>query len=158
GAAGQGAVLSDETRLTGKTRAGRAESRREIPMMMMNDIHPNAKIAPDVLELLQKKRSFVYIGEGTEIAENVRIANGVQIGKNCTIGKDSKFQAHVIISCNTLIGKRSFFTRLARTAVELYPTLEKKISKSVVVADDCVIREYGLLVGCRIGKGSVLAT
>jgi acetyltransferase-like isoleucine patch superfamily enzyme len=125
--------------------------------MMMNDIHPNAKIAPDVLELLQK-RSFVYIGEGTEIAENVRIANGVQIGKNCKIGKDSNFQANVVISDNTVIGERCFFAGFSCTADELYPTAGKQVRKSVTVEDDCIIGVYGSLIGCRMGKGSVLGT
>jgi acetyltransferase-like isoleucine patch superfamily enzyme len=123
----------------------------------MNDIHPTAQIHPSVRELL-KNRSFVYIGKGTIIEENVRIGNGVQIGSNCRIGKDSNFQANAVISDNTIIGERCFFAGFSCTADELYPSAGKQVRKPVTIHDDCIVGIYGLLIGVEMGARSVLGT
>lgn len=123
----------------------------------MNDIDPTAEIHPTVFELLQK-RSFVRIGARTVIHANVRIANGVHIGADCKVGRDCNFQDNALISDNTIIGERCFFAGFSCTADELYPTTGKQVRKQVVVEDDCIVGVYGLLIACRMGKGSVLGT
>jgi len=99
---------------------------------------------------------FTYIGDNTEIGDNVVIGSLAHVDRNVKIGKNSRIEGMVYIPPLTVIGNNVFIGPAAVFTNDPYPP-SKRLT-GVIVGDDVVIGACSVIrAGVRIGEGSVIA-
>ena len=119
--------------------------------MVTNYISDKAKIGENT-----KIWHFVYVGDDTEIGNNVRIGSLSHIDYDVKIGDDTNIQGSVYISPLSRIGKNVFIGPGAALTNDPYPSSEKLVS--VIIEDNVIIGSRAVIkAGVTIGKNSVVA-
>lgn len=114
-------------------------------------ISPSALIGKNV-----KIWHFVYIGNKTEIGDNVMIGSLSHIDYSVKIGENTRIEGSVYIPPLTNIGKNVFIGPAATFTNDPYPTSTKMTG--VVVEDGAIIGSRAAIKsGVRIGRNSVVA-
>lgn len=128
-------------------------------MRELSYIHPNAKIADDVIiEPFTVIHDNVEIGKGTWIGNNVTIMEGARIGENCKIypgavisstPQDLKFggeETTTVIGNNTIIRECATISRGTQDRLKTEIGTDCLIMAYVHVAHDCLIGNNVILV------------
>jgi acetyltransferase-like isoleucine patch superfamily enzyme len=114
-------------------------------------ISPSALIGKNV-----KIWHFVYIGDKTEIGDNVMIGSLSHIDYRVKIGENTRIEGSVYIPPLTTIGKNVFIGPAATFTNDPYPMSPKMAG--VVVEDGAIIGSRAAIKsGVRIGRNSVVA-
>lgn len=74
-----------------------------------------------------------YLGENTQIGDNIYIAAFAYIGKNCQIGKNCKIWPHVFIGDNVTIGDNADI----QSGVKIY--------SNTIIGENCVIKANAVI-------------
>ena len=119
--------------------------------MLTNFISKKAKIGRNVLIW-----HFAYIGDDTEIEDNVIIGSLAHIDYNVKIGKNTKIEGQVYIPPLSRIGKNVFMGPASVLTNDPYPMSGKM--KGVTIEDSVIIGARVVIkAGITIGKNSVVA-
>jgi acetyltransferase-like isoleucine patch superfamily enzyme len=98
---------------------------------------------------------FVYIGDKTEIGDDVSIGSLSHIDYNVKIGKGSRIAGLAYIPPLTIIGKNVFIGPAVVITNDPYP-LSSKLA-GVTIEDNAIIgASSSIKAGVRIGKNSVI--
>lgn len=118
---------------------------------VINFISPTAKIGENV-----KIWHFAYVGDNTEIGNNVMIGSLAHIDYGVRIGDNCRIEGSVYIPPLTEIGNNVFIGPGATFTNDPYPMSKKMIG---VIVNDGVIIGGGSVIkaGINIGKNSVIA-
>jgi UDP-2-acetamido-3-amino-2,3-dideoxy-glucuronate N-acetyltransferase len=99
---------------------------------------------------------FAYVGDETEIKDNVMIGSLTHIDYKVKIGENTRIEGSVYIPPLTTIGKNVFIGPGATFTNDPYPMSPKMAG--VVVEDGAIIGSRAVLkAGVRVGKNSVVA-
>lgn len=116
-----------------------------------NYISKTAKIGENV-----KIWHFAYVGNETEIEDNVMIGSLAHIDYKVKIGENTRIEGSVYIPPLTTIGKNVFIGPGATFTNDPYPMSPKMIG--VIVEDGAIIGSRAVIrPGVTIGKNSVVA-
>jgi UDP-N-acetylglucosamine acyltransferase len=122
-------------------------------------LHPNAKIAPNVVvEPFTCVYEDVEIGEGTWIGPNVTIMSGTRIGKNCKIFPGAVIGA--IPQDLKYKGENTIVEIGDNTVIRECVTINKGTSDKMktVVGSNCLIMAYVHIAhDCIVGNNCILA-
>ncbi len=117
---------------------------------VINYISKSAKIGKNF-----KIWHFSYVGDNTEIGNDVSIGSLVHIDYNVRIGDNSRIEGSVYIPPLTVIGKSVFIGPCATFTNDPYPMSPKMIG--VVVEDGAIIGGRAVFKpGVRVGRNSVV--
>jgi acetyltransferase-like isoleucine patch superfamily enzyme len=98
---------------------------------------------------------FVYIGDETEIGDDVSIGSLSHIDYNVKIGKGSRIAGLAYIPPLTIIGKNVFIGPAVVITNDPYPLSSKLVG--VTIEDNAIIgASSSIKSGVRIGKNSVI--
>lgn len=118
---------------------------------IMNYISKSAKIGQNV-----KIWHFAYVGDDTEIGDNVMIGSLSHVDYKVKIGENTRIEGSVYIPPLTTIGKNVFIGPGATFTNDPYP-MSPKMS-GVVVEEGAIIGSRAVIrPGVRVGEGSVVA-
>ena len=99
---------------------------------------------------------FAYVGDGTEIKDNVMIGSLTHIDYKVKIGENTRIEGSVYIPPLTTIGKNVFIGPGATFTNDPYPMSPKMAG--VIVEDGAIIGSRAVIKsGVRIGQNSVVA-
>ena len=146
--------------------------------MILNDIHPNAKIGKDVkIDNFTTICDDVVIGDGTWVGPNVTIFPGARIGKNCKIfpgsviaavPQDLKFAGEyttVEIGDNNVIRECCTINRGTAASGKTVIGNGNLLMAYVHIAHDCVVGDhcvfgYGVKIAgdCEIHNGAIFSS
>ena len=99
---------------------------------------------------------FVYVGDGTEIKDNVVIGSLTHIDYKVKIGENTRIEGSVYIPPLTIIGKNVFIGPGATFTNDPYPMSPRMAG--VVVEDGAIIGSRAVIrPGVTVGKNSVVA-
>ena len=116
-----------------------------------NYISKSARIGQNV-----KIWHFVYVGDDTEIGDNVMIGSLSHVDYKVKIGENTRIEGSVYIPPFTTISKNVFIGPAATFTNDPYPMSPKM--KGVVVEEGAIIGSRAVLrPGIVIGKDSVVA-
>jgi UDP-2-acetamido-3-amino-2,3-dideoxy-glucuronate N-acetyltransferase len=118
---------------------------------VINYVSKTAKIGKNV-----KIWHFAYVGNETEIGDNVMIGSLSHVDYKVKIGKNTRIEGSVYIPPLTTIGKNVFIGPSATFTNDPYPRSLKMVG---VIIEDGAIIGSGAVVrpGARIGRNSVVA-
>jgi acetyltransferase-like isoleucine patch superfamily enzyme len=117
---------------------------------VINFISKSAKIGKNF-----KIWHFSYVGDNTEIGNDVSVGSLVHIDYNVKIGDNSRIEGSVYIPPLTVIGKNVFIGPCATFTNDPYPMSPKMIG--VVVEDGAIIGGRAVFKpGVRVGRNSVV--
>src|SRR6476661_10290827 len=117
----------------------------------INYVSSTARIGKNV-----KIWHFAYVGDQTEIKDNVMVGSLTHIDYKVKIGENTRIEGSVYIPPLTLIGKSVFIGPGAAFTNDPYP-MSKKMT-GVVVEDGAIIGGRSVFKpGVKIGKNSVVA-
>lgn len=118
---------------------------------VMNYISKSAKIGKNV-----KIWHFAYVGDDTEIGDNVMIGSLSHVDYKVKIGENTRIEGSVYIPPLTTIGKNVFIGPGATFTNDPYP-MSPKMS-GVIVEEGAIIGSRAVIKpGVRVGEGSVVA-
>src|SRR5437763_17120806 len=118
---------------------------------IMNYISKSAKIGQNV-----KIWHFAYVGDHTEIGDNVVIGSLTHVDYKVKIGEHTRIEGSVYIPPLTIIGRNVFIGPGATFTNDPYP-MSPKMS-GVIVEDGVIIGSRAVIKpGVRIGQNSVVA-
>src|SRR2546423_9870046 len=121
------------------------------PSSVTNYISKTAKIGENV-----KVWHFSYVGNETEIEDNVMIGSLTHIDYKVKIGENTRIEGSVYISPLTTIGKNVFIGPGATFTNDPYP-MSPKMS-GVIVEEGAIIGSRAVIrPGVKVGEGSVVA-
>ena len=124
---------------------------RETDKTILFYVSESAKLGKNV-----KVWHFAYVGDDTEIGDNVIIGSLSHIDRNVKIGSNTKIEGCVYIPPMTMIGKGVFIGPGTVFTNDPYPPSNRL--EGVVVEDGVVIGARAVIkAGARIGKYSVVA-
>src|SRR5919202_1863225 len=116
-----------------------------------NYVSSTAKIGKNV-----KIWHFAYIGNETEIGDNVIVGSLTHIDYKVKIGENTRIEGSVYIPPLTIIGRNVFIGPAAAFTNDPYPMSPKMAG--VIVEDGAIIGGRSVFKpGVRIGKNSVVA-
>lgn len=116
-----------------------------------NYISKSAKIGQNV-----KIWHFAYVGDDTEIGDNVMIGSLSHVDYKVKIGENTRIEGSVYIPPLTIIGKNVFIGPGATFTNDPYP-MSPKMS-GVIVEEGAIIGSRAVIrPGVRVGEGSVVA-
>lgn len=116
-----------------------------------NYISKSAKIGQNV-----KIWHFAYVGDDTEIGDNVMIGSLSHVDYKVKIGENTRIEGSVYIPPLTTIGKNVFIGPGATFTNDPYP-MSPKMS-GVIVEDGAIIGGRAVIKpGVKVGEGSVVA-
>jgi acetyltransferase-like isoleucine patch superfamily enzyme len=116
-----------------------------------NYISKSAKIGQNV-----KIWHFAYVGDDTEIGDNVMIGSLSHVDYKVKIGENTRIEGSVYIPPLTTIGKNVFIGPGATFTNDPYP-MSPKMS-GVIVEEGAIIGSRAVIrPGVRVGEGSVVA-
>jgi acetyltransferase-like isoleucine patch superfamily enzyme len=116
-----------------------------------NYISKSAKIGQNV-----KIWHFAYVGDDTEIGDNVMIGSLSHVDYKVKIGENTRIEGSVYIPPLTIIGKNVFIGPGATFTNDPYP-MSPKMS-GVIVEEGAIIGSRAVIKpGVRVGEGSVVA-
>src|ERR671922_2748542 len=123
---------------------------RSMPQMT-NYISKSARIGQNV-----KIWHFVYVGDDTEIGDNVMIGSLSHVDYKVKIGENTRIEGSVYIPPLTTIGKNVFIGPGATFTNDPYPMSPKMVG--VVVEDGALVGSRSVFKpGVRVGRNSVVA-
>ena len=118
---------------------------------VINYISATAKLGKNV-----KIWHFAYVGDDTEIEDNVMIGSLTHIDYRVKIGKNTRIEGSVYIPPLTVIGKDVFIGPGVTFTNDPYPMSLKMIG--AIVEDGAIIGGRAVIKpGVRIGRNSVVA-
>jgi len=116
-----------------------------------NYISKSAKIGQNV-----KIWHFAYVGDDTEIGDNVMIGSLSHVDYKVKIGENTRIEGSVYIPPLTTIGKNVFIGPGETFTNEPYPMSHKM--SGVIVEEGAIIGSRAVIrPGVRVGEGSVVA-
>ena len=119
--------------------------------MVTNFISDKAKIGENV-----KIWHFSYVGDNTEIENNVSIGSLAHIDYDVKIGENTRIEGQAYIPPLSRIGKNVFIGPAAVLTNDPYPMCNKMIG--VTIEDNAIIGARAVIkAGVTIGKNSVVA-
>ncbi len=137
--------------------------------MILNDIHPNAKIGKDVkIDNFTTICDDVVIGDGTWVGPNVTIFPGARIGKNCKIfpgsviaavPQDLKFAGEyttVEIGDNNVIRECCTINRGTAASGKTVIGNGNLLMAYVHIAHDCVVGDHCVLANNATLAGHII--
>ena len=117
----------------------------------INYVSSTAKIGKNV-----KIWHFAYVGDQTEIKDNVMVGSLTHIDYKVKIGENTRIEGSVYIPPLTTIGKNVFIGPGAAFTNDPYPMSPKMVG--VIVEDGAIIGGRAIIKpGVRIGRNSVVA-
>ena len=126
-------------------------SQNNSTLRITNYISKSAKIGQNV-----KIWHFAYVGDDTEIGDNVMIGSLSHVDYKVKIGENTRIEGSVYIPPLTTIGKNVFIGPGATFTNDPYP-MSPKMS-GVIVEEGAIIGSRAVIrPGVRVGEGSVVA-
>ena len=116
-----------------------------------NYVSPRAKLGRNV-----KVWHFSYVGDDTEIGDNVSIGSLTHVDYKVKIGANTRIEGSVYIPPLTVIGKDAFIGPAVVFTNDPYPMSKRLIG--CVVEDGAVIGARAVIkAGVKVGHGSIVA-
>src|SRR5919197_3407830 len=134
---------------------------REYRLHMTNQNFSNAKVINYISQTATIGKNvkiwhFAYVGDETEIKDNVMIGSLTHIDYKVKIGENTRIEGSVYIPPLTIIGKNVFIGPGATFTNDPYPMSPKMAG--VIVEDGVIIGSRAVIKsGVRIGQNSVVA-
>jgi acetyltransferase-like isoleucine patch superfamily enzyme len=117
----------------------------------INHVSSNARIGKNV-----KIWHFAYVGDQTEIKENVMVGSLTHIDYKVKIGENTRIEGSVYIPPLTIIGRNVFIGPGATFTNDPYPMSPRMAG--IIVEDGVIIGSRAVIKpGVRIGQNSVVA-
>jgi acetyltransferase-like isoleucine patch superfamily enzyme len=116
-----------------------------------NFVSPKARLGKNV-----KVWHFSYVGDGTEIGDNVSIGSLTHVDYGVKIGANTRIEGSVYIPPLTVIGSDAFIGPAVVFTNDPYPMSKRLVG--CVVEDGAAIGARAVIkAGVKVGHGSVVA-